>query len=89
MAHNIDGIEVSTRVANTVNIGGQEVSMEMSMKEFFDMVMYVLTTTDIELIDDPRLKFVDLIKSLQLKEGRNIGHFRLQLPQATILPFRS
>lgn len=43
---------------------------EISMNDFLAATLYVLTNTDIKS-DDPRLIFVNLVKSMQLIDGYN------------------
>ncbi len=44
--------------------------MEISMQDFCEMALYVLTNTDLAK-DDPRIRFVDTIKELRKAKGYN------------------
>ena len=57
--HGVDGLGVF--------VGDYEIGVE----DFFVMVLYVLTNTDL-VSNDPRVKFVELVKSLVVTDGWNI-----------------
>jgi len=49
---------------------------EIDIGEFFQAVTYVLTSMDL-LENDPRRKFVEMVRSLEEVEGQNIGFKQL------------
>lgn len=48
---------------------------EIGIEDFLEAARYVLTNTDL-YIGDPRIKFVNSVKSLERVEGFNKGHQR-------------
>ena len=53
---------------------------EIGMKDFTEMVMYVMTNTDLSGSADPRVKLRERIKSLQITEGFNCNIKRFSEP---------
>jgi len=45
-------------------------TMEIDMRDFCELVLYVLTNTDLEP-DDPRVPLVNKIKEMEIIEGHN------------------
>ncbi len=66
-------LEVSTTGLNQiVSIGDYEIPLD----EFLDVARYVILNTDLDK-DDPRIKFVDLMKKLDKIDGWMPGKQRL------------
>lgn len=59
-------LSIKTFDGKTVFLG----EYKISMVDFAICVFYVLTNTDLEE-NDPRLKLVEDVKNLQIKQGRN------------------
>lgn len=69
-----DGLTIKTGFdGQTIYLGDYEISM----KDFCEAMLYVLENTDLEP-DDPRLEFVELVKSMRQVEGYNLGARRLE-----------
>lgn len=75
---NPPGLEVKTfgfgSMGNTVHIGDYEISPA----DFKEMVIYVLTNTDLEP-DDPRLELVRVIQAMIPVAGHNPGRDKLAI----------
>ena len=55
---------------DTVFIDAQSNKLEINIEDFFAMVYYVLTNTDLYK-NDPRLKFIEKVKKMKKVEGYN------------------
>ena len=53
---------------------------KIPMKDFVELIYYVLTNTDLEE-DDPRLNLLERIKLLEKTDGWNKGRKKLSLPK--------
>lgn len=69
---------------NTVYLGDYEISLE----DFLVAAEYVLTNTDLEP-NDPRLQFVERVKSMEEVDGYNPGRKRLEVQEPTVPPTQS
>jgi len=61
-------IKTSGLTPTVVFLGDYEISLE----DWIEATMYVLTNTDLEK-DDPRLQFLDRVKRLKVVTGFNLG----------------
>lgn len=74
-----DEIEVKTRpssIDTDVRIG----KYEISISDFCAMVRYVLTNTDLENVDDPRIQLVADIQKAERTAGHDNSAERFVLP---------
>ena len=61
--------------AKTMGIGAQELYLgdyEISMTDFLELAHYVLTNTNLEGDDDPRLQFVKSVKAMKVVDGHRV-----------------
>ncbi len=68
--------EIKTWFDNVVHIRNTEngSSVEIVMSDFVHAMYYVLTNASIEK-DDPRLKFIEIVKALEFtKDGRHLAY---------------
>ena len=68
-----DGLEIKTWNADTVYLGDYEISLI----DFLYAAKYVLTNVDLKP-NDPRLKFVEYMKSMKAIDGYSPGGKRLE-----------
>ncbi|MCK4996749.1 hypothetical protein KAS08_00450 [Candidatus Pacearchaeota archaeon] len=52
---------------------------EITMKDFVELMNYVLTNTDLRS-DDPRIKFINNVKKAKIVPGWNKGGSRINIP---------
>lgn len=75
---NSDSIEVNTYTWEKEKVHFRHVKpdahgcVEISMHDFCEMALYVLTNTDLAK-EDPRIRFVEMVKKLERTEGFNGG----------------
>lgn len=60
---------------NKVHLGQYEITLE----DFLVAALYVLTNTELIGPEDPRMKFMDLVRSIQQVPGFEAGTSRLQV----------
>lgn len=67
------GVDVKTHVTGCVVLGDKTISMT----DFAEIVLYVMTNTDLE-VNDPRLELIEGIKSLKITDGYHYDSRRLR-----------
>ena len=68
------GFTANTTIAGEVRVGGYH----MSLSDFVFLAAYVLTNTDLEERDDPRLELVKAIRESNEVAGFNPGKRRIR-----------
>ena len=67
---------ISPQFEKTVFLGDYEISLS----DFMHAAMYVLTNTDLVGDSDPRLRFVNEVKVMEITEGYDPARSRLHVP---------
>jgi hypothetical protein len=70
------GLPPCARTPTMVYLGDYEISME----DWIEATMYVLTNTDL-VTDDPRLPFLERLKKLEVSQGFNPNAKRLDFKE--------